>query len=135
GRHVAQPALDLISHVDVILSSAFSGFLLQQAFGLLQRALPLGRQVLAGTVDEELDHADARADALGADLLAGHDAGDGLGVLGEQALWRVGRDSLHPPDPLLLSHHDSLRRITAYLTQTVLTLTNSRMPNADSSRP
>src|SRR5207302_3915875 len=45
---------------------------LQELFGLLQLVLARRRQCLAGAVDEELDHANARADSLRANLLASH---------------------------------------------------------------
>src|SRR5262245_43527320 len=86
------------------------GLLLEEPLGPLRLALPLGRQVLAGAGDEELGHADPRADALGADLLAGHRAGDRLGVLGGQALRQEGRNRLHVADPPLLLRHDCLPR-------------------------
>lgn len=42
-------------------------FLLQDLLGLFEFPLLSGGQVLAGAVDEELHHLDARADAFGAD--------------------------------------------------------------------
>src|SRR5262245_21767971 len=115
----------------------FSGLLLEELPGPLQLALSGRGQGLAGAVDEEVDHANPRADALRADLLAGHHPGDRLGVLVEQALRRVGGDRLdltHPP-LLLLFGHGRLRGRLPYLTQTVLMLTNSRAPTSASSRP
>src|SRR5438874_1103436 len=75
-------------------------------FGFFQFSLSSGRQALAGPVDEELDHTDPGADALGADLLAGHRPGDSLGVLGKQALRGRGGYRLHTPNPFLLFRHD-----------------------------
>src|SRR5262249_37933794 len=81
---------------------------LQDALGFLQLPLPRGRQVLAGPVDEELDHADPGAYALGANFLARHGLGDGLSVLREQPLGRIRRDGLHIAHPFFLFNHHFL---------------------------
>src|SRR5437588_8094884 len=56
---------------------------LKEPPGLLKLTAPGGRQALAGAVDEELDHANARGDPFGAHALAGHAAGNGLCALGK----------------------------------------------------
>src|SRR5205823_2813815 len=85
-----------------------------ELFGTFQFAFPRWRQVLAGAVDEELNHTDPRADALGTDLLAGHYPGDGFGVPGEETVWRKCGNRPHVSDPLLFSlGHDCLPWIAA----------------------
>src|SRR5262249_49596383 len=83
-------------------------FLLEDSLGFFQRVLPCGRQVLAGAIDEVRDHATPRADALGTDLLRGHDPRDGLGVLRVQPGRRERGDGLYVLDPTLFGGHDSL---------------------------
>ncbi len=74
--------------------------LLKDSLGSLERPPPRGREILAAAVDEVLDHANPRADPLGAHFLARHCAGDRPRILGEQALgWKggFGVDAPNPP--------------------------------------
>src|SRR5262245_19930428 len=77
--------------------------LLQQVFGLFEFVLPLRRQAFAGAVDEVLDHANPRTDALRAHLFASHRPSDGLSVFREQARGRKGRICLHLVAPAFFS--------------------------------
>src|SRR5713101_5293117 len=78
---------------------------LKYLLGPFQLFLSLRRQVLAGPVNEDLDHPNPRADAFGADLLAGHGLGDGPRALGEKPRGWVrgnGFDVVRPEFPFRL---------------------------------
>src|SRR5262249_21593802 len=75
---------------------------LQNSFGLLQLPLPGRGEVLAGPVDEVLNHPDPGRDPARAHTLPRHGPGNGFGVLGEYPRRWKGRNRLHLLDPLLL---------------------------------
>src|SRR5262249_47747576 len=63
---------------------------LENLLGLFHLPPPRGRQTLAATINEILNHADARADTFRTNLLAGHGLGNRSCVLRKDPLGGIG---------------------------------------------
>src|SRR5262249_47247566 len=91
--------------------------LAKDVFGLLELRPPRGFKVLAGAIDEVLDHADRRAGPSGAHILSSHRSSDGCRVFGEYPLWGMSRirlDLTHPAIWLQVVRGHVLRPVSTW---------------------
>src|SRR5437016_12866986 len=84
---------------------------LKDLLGFFQFAAARGGKALAGAIDEKLDHANARTDALGADAFAGHRLGDLAGAFGEDVPRGICRNRLNLRRPLPFRGHNNIIKI------------------------
>src|SRR5438067_5953697 len=86
-------------------SITFRRPLLQDPFGALKRLAPVRGKVFPAAINEVLDHADARAQPFGRDVLSGHRLGDFLGGTHECSGRRKSRHRFNVSNPILFACH------------------------------
>jgi len=93
---------------------AFSLFL-QDPFRFLQFPLSGGRKILAGAINEILDHANAGTYPFRTHALLRHCPGDRLGVFGEYISGWIGRNRLDVADPFFRFSHRPLLNVVQWV--------------------